>query len=113
MKYIKTFENTKNILWMFSYESYEDGYYNFNKLFEDQQSVEDYYFTYLNKEIQKDIDDSDKDISIPGYIFDFDSAQKYLDTLGKYNIEVKQIEVTKFEMPEALQTLREKQKYNL
>lgn len=106
MKHIKTFENKKNICWIYTRVSNMTPQVEDMKVFSDIESAHNYYIFAIN-ELAVDDQGSLEDI-----IFTYDDAVDYVNN-NEYSVQITPLEIEKFELPEELKIGRDTKKYNI
>jgi hypothetical protein len=108
MKYLKTYENKNDELWVVTQISTigPDDYSL--EIFDDKESAENYFVDLVNDKVKQELKSSDQD-----YVFTVEDAEKIKCELS-YRIEYgKYINNGKYELPESLKIGRDAKKYNL
>jgi adenosine deaminase len=113
MKHLRLFENITNEVFVVKYTNYEDSFYNFIKVFQDNKSAENFYFEYLNNKIAENIRfNENREIKDDEYIFSYDDALDFMQD-DNFDLEIEALKVETYEMSDKLKLLMSANKYNL
>jgi len=109
MNHLKLFESIGDVLWIVVYERLEDASSNYQKIFYDRESAENYYIELTNDLKMSEIKNRKE------FITTVDEADEWVkDNDYEYRIECKEIIVSgKYELPEKIRKARIAKKYRL
>lgn len=114
MKYLKTYENNSNQVWVVIYTSWEDAMSNFVKVFKDYESADNYFFTYLNERKENSIHFNEKrDMRDDEYILTDEDADEFIQEEYSFDLVIESKEIEIYELPEKIKMLKDTKKYNL
>jgi hypothetical protein len=113
MKYLKQFESVTDNLWLVVYEDPLEIGNNYQKLFDDRESAENFYLKLINDEFEKKFELRGEKFTEDKFVISTEEAEEYQDQFESsiyfYCIPVEK----KFELPENIKYARKARKYNL
>jgi len=115
MKYIKTYENVGEQLWIVIYDNFDFIGHNFQKLFNDKESAENFFIAFANEKKYDDYTRKKRNFDENDYLLSVEDTYKWLGSeIHGFDIKYESIEVLgKFELSDDIKRLRNVKKYNL